>query len=63
MATSNIEKVLTVFQGIAAKDADLATKHMNPKKYLQHDPHAADGVDGLKDYIRVQGSDFIAILP
>jgi hypothetical protein len=41
---------LTVFQGIAGRDADL-TKYMNPKKYIQHNPHAANVVDGLKEYI------------
>ena len=51
MAKSDIEKVLTVFQGIGERDADLATKYMNPKKYRQHNPHAADGVDGLREYI------------
>jgi hypothetical protein len=36
MATSDIEKVLTVFQGIANRDADLATKYMDPQKYKEH---------------------------
>ena len=51
MPKSDIEKVLTVFQGIGDRDGDLATKYMNPKKYMQHNPHAADGVDGLREYI------------
>ena len=46
MSTSEIEKVLTVFRGIDATDAYLATN------YIQHNPHAADGVVGLKEYIR-----------
>jgi hypothetical protein len=46
MAASDIEKVLTVFQGMGARDVDLATKYMNPKKYIQHNPHAANGVEG-----------------
>jgi hypothetical protein len=51
MATSDIEKVLTVFRGIASRDAELTTKYMNPGKYTQHNPRAADGVQGLKEYV------------
>jgi len=51
MSMSEIEKVLTVLRGIGARDAYLVTKYMNPEKYVQHNPHAADGVDGLKEYI------------
>ena len=49
MANSDIEKVRTVFAGIASRDADLATRYMNPEKYLQHNPHAADGVSFAKE--------------
>ena len=42
MATTDIEKVLTMFEGIARRDADIATKYMNPKNYIQHNPHFAD---------------------
>jgi predicted SnoaL-like aldol condensation-catalyzing enzyme len=51
MATSDIEKVLTVFQGIEARDADLATKYIHPTKYKQHNPRAADGIAGVKEWI------------
>jgi predicted SnoaL-like aldol condensation-catalyzing enzyme len=51
MATSDIDKVLTVFQGIGRSDADLATKYMNPTKYIEHNPYSADGVEGLKEYL------------
>jgi predicted SnoaL-like aldol condensation-catalyzing enzyme len=51
MSMSEIEKVSTVLRGIGARDAYLATKYMDPKKYVQHNPRAADGVDGLKEYI------------
>ena len=47
MTKSDIEKVMTVFAGIETRDADLATRHMNPEEYPQHNPHAADGVKGL----------------
>jgi len=52
MSTSYIEKALTVFRGIASRDPELAARYMNPGKYLQHNPHAADGVEGLKTYVR-----------
>ena len=48
MATSNIEKVLTVFRGLASRDPDLTAKYINPEKYIEHNPHAGDGVEGLK---------------
>jgi predicted SnoaL-like aldol condensation-catalyzing enzyme/uncharacterized protein YndB with AHSA1/START domain len=50
-ATGEIEKVLAVFRGTGAGDAYLATKYMNPNKYVQHNPHVADGIDGVKEYI------------
>jgi predicted SnoaL-like aldol condensation-catalyzing enzyme len=52
MSASEIEKVLTVFQGIASRNAELAAKFMHPTKYKQHNPQAADGVEGLKTYVR-----------
>jgi hypothetical protein len=36
MATSDIEKVLTVFRGIGNGDPDLAIEYMHPTKYTQH---------------------------
>jgi predicted SnoaL-like aldol condensation-catalyzing enzyme len=53
MAMSDIEKVITVFQGIGAGHAELATKYLNPDKYIEHNPRSADGVDGFKEYIRL----------
>jgi predicted SnoaL-like aldol condensation-catalyzing enzyme len=51
MSPSGIEKALAVLRGIGDRDAYLATKYMNPEKYVQHNPYAGDGVDGLKEYI------------
>jgi predicted SnoaL-like aldol condensation-catalyzing enzyme len=51
MAKSSIERVLTVFEGIAAGDAGLAIKSIDPKRYVEHNPLAADGVLGLREYI------------
>ncbi len=51
MAESDIEKVLSVLQGISSGDTDLATRHINPTKYIEHNPRSADGIDGLREYI------------
>ena len=51
MAKSEIEKVLTVFAAISNRDADVATKYIHPDRYVQHNPVAADGVEGLRDYL------------
>ncbi len=48
---SDIEKVLTVLQGIGTGDADLAARYIHPKKYTEHNPNAADGVEGFKEYV------------
>ena len=52
MATTKIDKVLATFQGISAGDPDLATRYLNPERFLQHNPRAADGVEGLRQFIR-----------
>jgi predicted SnoaL-like aldol condensation-catalyzing enzyme len=52
MLTSDIEKALTVFRGIASRDPELTARYMNPGKYIQHNPHAADGIERLKTYVR-----------
>jgi predicted SnoaL-like aldol condensation-catalyzing enzyme len=51
MAESEIEKVLTVFAGISAGDADLATKYIDHQRFVQHNPYAAEGVAGLTQFI------------
>lgn len=48
---TNIDKVLAAFAGISAGDPELATRYINPERFLQHNPHAADGVEGLKQFI------------
>ena len=47
----DIEKALTVFQGISIRDFVLATKYLDPKRYVEHNPHARDGVEGVKQYV------------
>jgi predicted SnoaL-like aldol condensation-catalyzing enzyme len=51
MAQSGIEKVSTIFAGISAGDVDLATKYIDHKGFVQHNPYAADGVEGLIHFI------------
>jgi predicted SnoaL-like aldol condensation-catalyzing enzyme len=52
MAISDMEKALTVLRGMGSGDGHLATRHIDPKKYREHNPRSADGVDGLREYIR-----------
>jgi predicted SnoaL-like aldol condensation-catalyzing enzyme len=51
MTTTNIDKVLTIFHGISAGDVGFATQHMDHKRFVQHNPYATDGVDGLAQFI------------
>jgi len=44
MAMTEIEKVRTVFAGMSAGDVNLATQYMDHKRFVQHSPHVADGV-------------------
>jgi len=49
---SDIEKALMVIKGVGARDALLATRYINPKRYIEHNPYSAGGVAGLKEYIK-----------
>ena len=49
--TSNIEKVLALFEASASLDADLAAKDIDPQKYKEHHPAVADGVAGFCEHI------------
>ena len=51
MAKTDIEKVLTIFHGISAGDVALATQHIDHKRFVQHNPYARDGVEGLTQFI------------
>jgi predicted SnoaL-like aldol condensation-catalyzing enzyme len=51
MAKTDIEKVLTIFHGISVGDVDLATRHIDHKRFVQHNPYATDGVKGLTQFI------------
>ena len=51
MAKTDIEKVLTIFHGISAGDVALATQYIDHKRFVQHNPYAPDGVEGLTQFI------------
>ena len=52
MSKSIVEKVLAVFAGISAGDVNLATQYIDHERFVQHNPYAADGVEGLTQFIR-----------
>ena len=45
-----------MFRGIATRDPALATRHVHPDKYVEHDPHLDDGVAGLRRYVEEIGA-------
>ena len=51
MSSAEVKKALTLIQGIAARDAVLATRHLHPARYVEHDPRVADGVSGVRAHI------------
>jgi len=52
MAKNDIEKVRTLFAGISAGNVNLATQYIDQKRFVQHNPYTADGVEGLRQFIR-----------
>ena len=48
---TNIDKVRDLFGAIAARDADAAVRHLDAGRYVEHDPHVADGVNGVRRWI------------
>ena len=51
MIPTEVEKALTFIHGIAARDAALATRHLHPARYVEHDPRVGDGIGGVRAYI------------
>jgi predicted SnoaL-like aldol condensation-catalyzing enzyme len=51
MASSDVEKVMALFEGIANRDPSLAIKHVNPTSYTNHNPLAYDGIEGVRGLI------------
>lgn len=48
---SDIERASALFQGISNRDPVLATRYMDPERYVEHNPHVRDGVEGVKQYV------------
>lgn len=48
---SNVDKALAIYRGIAARDPALATQHLNPYRYVEHDPAVSDGAEGVRRYV------------
>ena len=51
MPINEVEKVLSVFAGISAGDVAEATRYIHPEHFVQHNPYAADGAQGLAQFI------------
>ncbi len=49
MASDIVEKATGLLRGLASGDRELATRHVSPEGFVQHDPMVADGVDGLRE--------------
>jgi len=49
MPATDIEKVVSALQGFVSRDTELITRHVNPSKFVQHNPSVADGLEGLKE--------------
>ena len=48
---NDIEKACDYFQGMFSHNPALATEHMHPDLYVEHNPHVHDGVAGVQQYI------------
>ena len=49
MVSDNVEKATGLLRGLSSGDRELATRHVSPNGFVQHDPMIADGVDGLRE--------------
>jgi predicted SnoaL-like aldol condensation-catalyzing enzyme len=52
MSTTEVEKVVSTLRGLASRNVELTTKHVNPSKFIEHNPTAADGIEGLRNEVR-----------
>ena len=48
---NDIGKAMTMFQGIGNRDAALATKYIDAKHFVNHNPEAYPGVAGIQGFI------------
>ena len=52
MAKNGIERAVTMLRGLGSGDPDLAAKYIDPQQYVEHNPRSADGIEGLREYVR-----------
>ena len=45
------ERARAFIEGIGLRDAEVVAEHINPDKYIEHNPRVADGLAGLRTYI------------
>ena len=54
---TNTEKVEALFAGINAGDVEGATQYIDPVRFVQHNPLAANGVQGIEELIHESSGD------
>ena len=51
LSQSNIERAVTLIQGISDRDPSLVTKYVNLQVFQSHNPRAYDGIQGLLGFV------------
>jgi predicted SnoaL-like aldol condensation-catalyzing enzyme len=51
MAIDRVEIATAFLRAVASKEPDLATKFIDPDRYIEHNPLATDGAFGLIEYV------------
>ena len=63
MDLSRADKAIAMLRGVATRDAALATRHVSTRRYVEHNPSAADGLAGLRDDVaRLSGEDRLEVV-
>ena len=48
---TNLDKVRDIYRGIANRDAAMAVRHFDERRYLDHDPNLSNGIESIRAYI------------
>ena len=51
MEPSDVDKALATLRGVRERDPDLASRHVHPRRYREHNPDAANGLPGLREWV------------
>lgn len=51
MATSDFDKAMSMLRGIASRDAALATRYVDRRRFVEHNPRIGDGTEGLREFV------------